>query len=85
MKIGRGKRRPRRGKEMNALLMDAQTLLRKEECAEGTGLRPNYATVMDAQIESSQEECALGMVQRSKDMNARLMDALIGLFKGDCA
>ena len=59
-----------------ALLMDAQILSSKEECASSMGQR-DCAKAKVAQIKSSKEECAEGTVQRSKD--AAVMDAKIEL------
>ena len=73
------KRWPKRSTDMNALLMDVQTYLGKEECASGTGQRSNDVVALDAQTELRIEECALGMGQRSTAMNALLMDAPIEL------
>jgi hypothetical protein len=36
--------------------MGAQIKFRREECAEGTGQRSNYAAVLDAQITPRKEE-----------------------------
>jgi hypothetical protein len=45
-------------RSIDAAVKDAQTMLRKEECASGMGQRSNDAAVMDALIKSSKEECA---------------------------
>lgn len=44
-----------------AAMMDAQTLLKREDFAEVTGQRLSYAAPMDAQMGPSREECARGM------------------------
>ena len=44
--------------DMNALLVDAQTLLKMEKCALGMGQRSNDAAIKDAQIKLSKEEYA---------------------------
>ena len=43
---------------MNALLMGAQIMLRKEEYVEGMEQRSNDAAVKDALIKLRKEECA---------------------------
>ena len=43
---------------MNALLMDAQNMLRKEECVFVMVQRSNDAAVKNAQIKLRKEECA---------------------------
>ncbi len=50
----------------DALLKDAQIMLKREECALDTVQRKNIsdAAVQDAQIKLSKEECALSMVQK---------------------
>ena len=42
----------------NSLLMDAQTLLKREECVLGMEQRPNDAASKDAQIKLRMEDCA---------------------------
>jgi hypothetical protein len=42
----------------DAAMMDAQIMLREEDCAGGMGPMPNDAALMDAQIKLREEECA---------------------------
>ena len=62
---------PKRGADMNALLMDAQPMQCKEECAFDMGQSGQNATAKVAQTKPSVEECALGMEQRSNNAAAR--------------
>ena len=64
------KRWPKRNTEKNALLTDAQTLPRKEECALGMGQRSNDAAAWGAQIKLRKEEYALDTGQPSKSSDA---------------
>ena len=56
-------------KSSDAAGKDVQIILWEEECAWGTGQRPNEncAAVRGAQIEPTQEECAFDMGQSTKD------------------
>ena len=64
--------------------MDAQTKLRREECALSMGqkLNTNDAILKDVKIKSSKEECALGMEQRQ---SANTRDAPIMLSREEFA
>ena len=53
-----GKRLPKRSPDTNALLMDVQIKLNKEECALSTEQSSNDAAAKDAQIKLRLEECA---------------------------
>jgi hypothetical protein len=48
----------------DAVMKDAQTKLRREECASGMGQRPNDAAVEDALIKLSKEEYAGSMERK---------------------
>ena len=63
--------------QKTALLMGAQILLRKEDCALSMEQRSNYAAAKDAPIKQSKEECASNMEQRPSD--AALKDAGVKL------
>jgi hypothetical protein len=69
--------------ESDAVVMDAQVLLKREECALNMEQRPNDAAVKDVQIKSSKEECALDMGQRSND--AALKDVRIDPYEEEYA
>ena len=79
-------RKPRgKSTDTNALLMDAQTGVLREECAKGMEQksRSNYAAEMDATIMPYAEECVVGTEQRSSDVVKK--DAPINLSKKECA
>ena len=61
----------------DAAVMDALTMLRKEECVSSMVQSANDAASKDARIMLSKEECALGMGQRSSTNDASVKDALI--------
>ncbi len=63
--------------------MDAQTSLRKEECAEDMKQGPNYAAAKDAPIKLGMKESVLSTEQGSYD--AAAMDAQTMLRKEECA
>ena len=65
-----------------ASVKDAQIMLKKEECALGTGQRSNDAAVKGAQIMLFKEEYASSMVQRRN--NAATKGAQIMLRKEVC-
>ena len=71
----------RRITDMNALLMGAQILLRKEEFAGSTEQKSNNmnALLMDAQIKFTKEECARSMGQNINDATEK--DVQINLTK----
>jgi hypothetical protein len=52
------------------MLIDAQIMLGKEECALSMGQRGqgSYAAAMDVQIKLRKEDCALDMEQRRQEM-----------------
>ena len=83
--ISRGRRRQRRGSERNALLMDAQIKLGKEEFALGMERRShtNDAAAKGAQIKLIKEESARGTGKRSND--AAVKDVQINPSKEECA
>ena len=60
---------------MQQCRIDAQVLLRKEECALSMGLELNDAAVKDAQIKLRREECVKGMGQRLNTNDAAARDA----------
>ena len=82
-KISPGRMCPKRSTDMDALLMDAQIMSSKEECAVGMGQRSNNAAVKDAKIMPRNEECVLGMGQSSND--AAVKEAQKRSRKEECA
>jgi hypothetical protein len=75
-------RMQRRSIGMNALLRDARTRFRKEDCAKGMEQRSNYAAVKDVRTKLRKEECASSMEQRSS--NAAVKDARTLLKQEEC-
>lgn len=69
---------------MNVLLMDVETKLRKEACAEDMGQSSNDAAMKDAQVKPRMEEYVLDTEQRRNNMNALRMDAQTMLSKEEC-
>ena len=70
----------------NAVVMDAQTMLKQQECVFDMRQRrrsKNDAAVKAARTKPSREECVSGMEQSSNDAVA--MDVLIDLYVAECA
>ena len=61
----------------DAAAMDAQIMLRKEECASSMGQSPKDAASKVAQIEPSKEEFALSMGQRLNTNDAAAKDVKV--------
>ncbi len=78
-------KKPKRSIEKNALLMDAQIMQRKKECALDMVRRSNYAAVKGAPIKLREEECVLSTGQRLNENYAAVKDAQILLRKEECA
>ena len=67
----------------DAAAQDAQTMLRKEECASGMGQHAQDAEHRGVQTKPSVEECALDTEQRSSDATGK--DVQTMLRKEECA
>ena len=74
-----------RSNDTYVAVKDAQTNLRKEECALGMEQSSNDAVVKDVQSLLTKEECAFDMGQRSRSNVAASKGAQIKSFREDCA
>jgi len=64
-------------RSQHAAVEDAQTELRREECASGMEQRSINAAMKDAPIKLRKEECALSMGHRSRLSDAAAKDVQI--------